>query len=332
MPINNQIYGQGLVGSLAPPAKGPLVAQFGWPPFSVFNTREGQWQTHKRRWLNWMGIKSEEGREDGLTYKIPTYLSDGRPGRKMICQTSVFDPVLCELAYRWWCPPGGVVLDPFAGGSVRGIVAAVSGLRYCGVELQAGQVAANRAQWEAGPFGDCKYRPLWRCGDSFNEMPNAPAANFIFSCPPYGNLERYSDLPQDLSTMSYGMFIDRYGDIIGSACSRLVNNSYAAWVVANYRDKETGKLHDFVGDTIRAFEAAGLEYYNEAILINAVGTGAMRSAGTFIRGNRKLVKMHQNILVFVKGDVKHAAAKLSVPMGMEGADKTITEADDDIPF
>ncbi|HOR79340.1 MAG TPA: hypothetical protein PLG04_11235, partial [Anaerolineaceae bacterium] len=26
--------------------------------------------------------------------------------------TSIFDPVLCELAYRWWCPANGHVLDP----------------------------------------------------------------------------------------------------------------------------------------------------------------------------------------------------------------------------
>ena len=38
--------------------------------------------------------------------------------------TSIFDPVLCELVYRWFCPSKGKILDPFAGGSVRGIVAA----------------------------------------------------------------------------------------------------------------------------------------------------------------------------------------------------------------
>src|SRR6185295_8430413 len=27
--------------------------------------------------------------------------------------TSIFDPVLCELAYKWFCPPGGSILDPF---------------------------------------------------------------------------------------------------------------------------------------------------------------------------------------------------------------------------
>jgi hypothetical protein len=47
--------------------------------------------------------------------------------------TSVFDPVLCELACRWFSPPGGRVLDPFAGGSVRGIVAALLGRDYIGI-------------------------------------------------------------------------------------------------------------------------------------------------------------------------------------------------------
>jgi hypothetical protein len=60
--------------------------------------------------------------------------------------TSIFDPVLCELAYRWFSPPGGLVLDPFAGGSVRGIVAAKCGREYIGVDLRPEQVAANREQ------------------------------------------------------------------------------------------------------------------------------------------------------------------------------------------
>lgn len=50
--------------------------------------------------------------------------------------TSIFDPVVCELAYRWFSPPGGIVLDPFAGGSVRGIVASILGRRYVGCDLQ----------------------------------------------------------------------------------------------------------------------------------------------------------------------------------------------------
>jgi hypothetical protein len=60
--------------------------------------------------------------------------------------TSIFDPVLAELAYRWFCPRAGRVLDPFAGGSVRGLVASRLGLFYCGIDLSEGQLEANRAQ------------------------------------------------------------------------------------------------------------------------------------------------------------------------------------------
>ena len=66
--------------------------------------------------------------------------------------TSIFDPVLCELAYRWFCPPGGRVLDFFAGGSVRGIVAAWLGREYVGIDLSQPQIDANLAQAkEIGP-------------------------------------------------------------------------------------------------------------------------------------------------------------------------------------
>jgi hypothetical protein len=77
--------------------------------------------------------------------------------------TSILDPVLCELVYRWFCPPAGLVLDPFAGGAVRGIVASKLGRRYSGVDLSARQIEANEAQARAictDPL------PEWVVGDS----------------------------------------------------------------------------------------------------------------------------------------------------------------------
>ena len=48
---------------------------------------------------------------------------------------SVFDPVLTEIMYLWFCPKNGTILDPFAGGSVRGVVASFMKLKYIGVSL-----------------------------------------------------------------------------------------------------------------------------------------------------------------------------------------------------
>lgn len=53
--------GDGLGGSGA--GAGSLAAQFGIPPFSVLNAREGWWQDRKRAWLA-LGIQSEIGRGD----------------------------------------------------------------------------------------------------------------------------------------------------------------------------------------------------------------------------------------------------------------------------
>ena len=130
----------------------------------------------------------------------------------------------------------------------------------------------------------------------------------MFSCPPYGDLEKYSDAPLDLSTLKYEEFITAYREIIAAACSRLNNNRFACFVVGDIRDK-SGAYRNFVGDTVEAFRAAGLDFYNEAILVTSAGTLPLR-AGRSFSVSRKLGKTHQNVLVFVKGDGKKAAAAL----------------------
>lgn len=236
-------------------------------------------------------------REKGLTGGC----SDG--DEAVSSGTSIFDPVLCELAYRWFCPKGGIILDPFSGGSVRGIVASHLGFSYTGVELRAEQVEANWAQKHVAvePFPD------WRSGDSrdIDKVCWDVQADYIFSCPPYADLEVYSDDPADLSTMAYPDFVEAHREIIAKSCALLKDNRFACFVVGEVLDKK-GNYRNFVGDTVEAFRAAGLEYYNEAILVTAVGSLPIRVGKQFQAG-RKLGKTHQNILVFVKGDGKKAA-------------------------
>jgi len=277
-----------------------LADKFGIAPFSVLNAREGWWQNRKRAWLA-LGIKSEIGREGLAPTSVPKDLPEGHylAGRGNNEGGSIFDPVLCELAYSWFSPPGGTVLDPFAGGSVRGIVASRLGRQYIGVELREEQVQANRTQ------GDdlCPdLPPVWITGDSRNidRLCADVEADFVFSCPPYADLEVYSDDPKDLSTLKYDQFRPAYFEIIAKACGRLKQDRFACFVVGDVRDKK-GNYYNFVGDTIEAFRAAGLHYYNEAILVTSVGSLPIRVGRQFASG-RKLGKTHQNVLVFVKGD------------------------------
>lgn len=290
-------FGTDLFGDLIRPQnRGPLAERFEFPPFSVLNAREGEWQERKRAWLA-MGIQGEVGRGDNLIrHSKVTSL-----GNK---DTSIFDPVLCELAYKWFCPPSGQVVDPFAGGSVRGIVAGMLGFKYHGIDLRAEQIAANEAQREAiAPDAPI----AWVCGDSIDEMESAPPADFIFSCPPYGDLERYSNDPLDLSTMEYPTFLAAYKRIILRCAKTLKNDRMACFVVGDFRDKKTGHYRGFVADTINAFREVGMGLYNDAVLVTSVGSLPVRVSGQF-EGGRKLGKTHQNVLVFAKGDPRKAFA------------------------
>lgn len=286
---------------------GSLAERFLLPPFSVLNAREGWWQDRKRSWLA-LGIKSEEGRPDAMTFRTdgPDYIS------QRIAEagggTSVFDPVLCEVAYTWFCPAGGTVLDPFAGGSVRGIVASKLGRQYVGHELRAEQVEANRQQAEEICIDD-ELSPVWVVGDSRNiaRTCHDVRADLVFTCPPYADLEVYSDDPSDISTLGYPEFLEAYREIIARSCELLKPDSFAVCVVGEVRGKD-GNYYDFVGDTVEAFQDAGLHYYNEAILVTAVGSLPIR-AGRQFSASRKLGKTHQNVLVFVKGDGKKAAVR-----------------------
>lgn len=240
--------------------------------------------------LTYVGGNRSADQLDETSQKILAASSSG---------TSIFDPVLCELAYRWFSPPGGVILDPFAGGSVRGIVASKLGRRYVGVELRPEQVAANREQ-AATICSDPL--PTWVCGDSREIGRHAAGveADFVFTCPPYGDLEVYSDNPADLSTVTYEAFRASYAEIIKATAALLKPNRFACFVVGDFRDKR-GFYRNFPGHTVEACEAAGLRYYNEAILVTAVGSLPIRVGKQFTY-TRKLGKTHQNVLVFCNGD------------------------------
>lgn len=256
-------------------------------------------------------FEASRAAEGALTFSGPAAsydfyrVKEGTRDETATTGTSIFDPVLCEMAYRWFCPPGGHVLDPFAGGSVRGIVASNLGLDYTGVDLSSAQIDANRVQGHTLCPTQC---PTWHCGDSrdIGTICAGTAYDMVFSCPPYGSLERYSENPLDISTMSIKDFRTSYTEIIKASCSLLKDDRFACFVVGDYRDKQ-GFYCNINGVTVAAFEAAGLHFYNEAILVTAAGSLPIRVSAQFPKG-RKLGRTHQTILVFVKGDPQRAAA------------------------
>lgn len=295
--LGYDLFGQPIIKKKA------LRDDFIEPPFSVLDTKTASWVNRKDKWKR-LGIKSEIGREAVAIHAgTDDYRSiknkEGYDNRDNY--VSIFDPVLCELMYRWFCDAGGKILDPFAGGSVRGIVAGYLGYHYTGIDLRKEQVESNEAQAVDILKDDDEVKPTWITGDSNKVLDTlTDTYDLMFTCPPYADLEVYSDLPEDLSNMNYKQFSETYASIIKKSASKLKSGGYAAIVVGEIRrkDDKDGAYLGLVPMTIQHCMDAGLKFYNEAILLNPVASASMRAAGNM--KSRKLVKIHQNVLVFKK--------------------------------
>jgi len=281
-------------------------------PFSVLDAKQGVWQRRKKEWHDL--FDSSLGRDEDL---LGAGLRHLLPASSKLNGTSVFDPVLMENVVSWWVPRPRkvrhrpvVVIDPFAGGVVRGFVAAAKGVQYIGVDVSARQVEANRKQVPQGQW-DFRHPPIWVVGDSeqiatlvpkeLHRLGLEPLADAIVSCPPYFNLEEYKAGPKDLSGLpSYATFLVKYKRIVANAVSLLRPKALSTFVVGNFRGKG-GALELFHSDTISAFKEAGCSLYNDAVLTTSTGTAALRATRTMGSG-AKLVPTHQNVVVFVKGE------------------------------
>lgn len=289
-----------------------LIDRFVIPPLTILNSQAGYWQIRKRHWTS-LGIKSEVGRDDTLLGKGLTQIKgrSGEPASKLP-GTSIFDPVLCEILYTWFSREGDTIFDPFAGGSVRGIVAGALQRNYTGIDLRQEQIDANNENYiEIDKHFSNIIKPNWITGNSLDckeLVGEGKKFDMLMTCPPYYDLEVYSDKEDDLSNLeSYQEFLDIYAKIFSEAYDLMNDDTFAAVVVSEIRDKN-GNYRGFVPDTIRVMEKAGFHYYNEAILLGALTTVTLRAPKQFNVG-RKLGRCHQNVLIFFKGDNKNIKDK-----------------------
>lgn len=312
-------------------ARATLAERFIVPPFSVLDARQGYWRERKQAWLD-LGVQGAGGRSADLLFRSETVndpafyakktateaalgrtlttaefleLHYDRDAAQMHPGISVFDPVLCEVVYRWFVPKGGHILDPFAGEATKGVVAAYLGHPYTGVELRPEQITENERVAATMPRSSTWADPAWHQGDAARLADYLPAGeryDAIFTSPPYYDLEVYSTSAKDGSAMvSYADYMRFYAAAFRAAVERLKDNRFLVVKVGEIRNKRTGVQRNFVGDNIRTFLDLGLHYYNEAVLVTAVGSLAIR-AGRAMAATRKLGKGHQNVLVFWKGD------------------------------
>lgn len=272
--------------------QGALAEKFIVPPVTILDTRQGDWIARKRVWRQ-MIQDNADARADAKVSQMS----------KEINEVSLLDPVMAELMFTWFSPAceNPKVFDCFAGDTIFGFVSSYLGGAFTGIELRQKQADFNNNR--CAEFGlNAKYI----CDDGRNVANHieAESQDMFFSCPPYYDLEIYSDMPNDASNQeTYEEFYSILDTAFKSAIKCLKNDRFAVVVCGDVRNRKTGGYYAFPDDIKRTFMENGMMLYNELVLINSYGSAPMRAGRAM--DSRKTVKVHQNILVFYKGDQKN---------------------------
>lgn len=269
---------------------GGLERKFIIPPFSIIDLSKKIMVDKSNEW-------KEKIKDDGTSRGNSQLYAKNLDVMPL---NSIMNPALCEVINRWFLPVSNKkynTFDCFSGDTAFGFVSSSLGNKFTGIELREQQVTFNQGRVDEYNL-DAHY--IQDDGQNVRKHIADESQDLLFSCPPYFDLEKYSDDPKDASNQdSYEDFIKILDNAFSNAVKCLKNGRFACIVVGNVRDKK-GYYYDLVGDIVRIFEKAGMHYYNEIIIKTPIGTAAMRAS--VIMRNRKVVKTHQNMLVFYKGD------------------------------
>jgi DNA modification methylase len=213
---------------------------------------------------------------------------------------SIFPAPLMEMILMRYCPPGGKVLDAFAGGPPRGLVSAIMGHEYVGFEIREDQIDENREILRALKLEGCTYIR----GDG-RYLDTDDIFDCAVTCPPYFDLEVYSQDPDDISTSAnYQEFNASMWLCAQAHFDRMKPGAFVCIIVGLFRNKTNGELIDFPADTVENFKDAGFLYWQHIILSKNFASAAVR-AGNAWNGGKKLVPRHENLLVFRKPGWAH---------------------------
>lgn len=269
-----------------------LKNDFVFTPFSIIDTTKKEWQERKHYWNILINDKGESRQSTLIDINVvKNYFN-----RPNMLGVSLLDACLMEMIFKFFAPYNNCnVFDTFAGDTVGGFVCSYLGANFTGIELREAQTKINNERIKE--YKNSKYI----CGDGceVDKYIENNSQDLYFSCPPYFNLEKYSDLENDLSNQkNYTDFIKMLETAFVKAIKCLKDNRFAIIVMSDIRDNQ-GNYYPICSDIIQIFLNNGCSLYNELILANSIGTLAPRARQ--IMKKRKIPRRHQEVLCFYKG-------------------------------
>jgi len=249
-----------------------FLSTYGMVPYSI-------WESEDPKYSN--PILKHLKERHGKSTRENTLKSFGGAGKNTAytATTSYFNPKLCRMVYSSYCPENGTIFDPFSS-VVRPYVARLMDYNYTGCEVRKDEYEKINKILMA--------KTLFKTSDvnilniDCREFETENKYDLIFTCPPYWNLETYSDQDNDMSNISdYSNFIIEMSKVYKKCVSLMHKDSYCCFVVADFRDYSEGRklinrLVPFVSDMIRCGEDSGLALYDKVIIKKPLGTAPAR--------------------------------------------------------
>ena len=210
---------------------------------------------------------------------------------------SKFNPHLAEVVVRYWSLSGGLVVDPFAGRSTRGVVSVALGRHYVGYEVVpevADSVRSNCLRASSVGIATIIHNSD---GCEMKFTPDG-TADLVFTCPPYHRQEKYTSCPNQLSDIKdYGAYLRAIRRVAFNINRVLKINGFLVWVCADWRDGKAFRL--FHKDSIDIFCSVGLVVH-DIVIVENISPFASLQAGK-VAAKRYTSKVHEYLIVCRQG-------------------------------
>ena len=219
---------------------------------------------------------------------------------------SEFNPDLCKFVIQCWSNKYDLIVDPYHGWGTRAVISKQLMRNYIGFDISPEtndnvkkllKINNEQSKW----FETEKTNVNVICGDGIKLLNiKDDSADFVFSCPPYFNIEKYENVPNQLSNITdYDVFLELMFSAAQRQYTILKNNKYCVMVVGDWR--VNGELLMFSQDMIRAYLNAGFLMHD--FIIHKLNSMAVIGCGSF-DNNNFVTKSHEYVLVFKKNTNK----------------------------
>lgn len=209
---------------------------------------------------------------------------------------SKFSYELSEFVIKYWSEVNDTVLDPFMGWGIRGAVSICLKRNYIGFEISP-SMHKNTSEFisKVKDANTGEYRAILGNGCLLNNISDS-SIDFIFTCPPYWNIEKYESAKGQLSDcQTYEEFLKCIDEALSNCYRVLKPDKFCVWVVGDFRK---GGFKIFHKDVIDIAIKNGFIPWD--IVISVLNSPFAWCQVGKCEKSRYTSKMHEYILVFKK--------------------------------